>query len=201
MKLFTALTVCFLFSLSMLAPMALAVTDQAPPARAESPVTGQDTSRPTASLREWLPVASEAVTLLAVVWVIVQSRAKNKARRIAVAAIKGIERAAKAMPPGQASALKAHVSDAANLLQVGVEVHHLVKRVTKTGPLFLLSGICALAGGCTGMAGVVKAMAKDPAIATVEVTTIYGTLKVKRVGGSTNSVEVSDTGAIAVNKK
>lgn len=57
--------------------------------------------------------------------------------------------------------------------------------------------------GCssTNITKLVGALAKDPAIVSVYVPTMYGAVKFVRVGSTTNSVDVSPDGNVKVNPK
>jgi len=56
--------------------------------------------------------------------------------------------------------------------------------------------------GCssTNITKLVGALAKDPAIVSVNVPTMYGTVKFTRVGSGTNYVEVTSDGTVKVGK-
>jgi hypothetical protein len=74
--------------------------------------------------------------------------------------------------------------------------------MNKRTPLFLLSTFCFLLfPGCTStnITKLVGALAKDPAIVSVYVPTMYGAVKFVRVGSTTNSVDVSPDGNVKVN--
>lgn len=56
--------------------------------------------------------------------------------------------------------------------------------------------------GCstTNISKLTQALSKDPAIVSVKVSSVYGTVNVVRVGTTTNSVTVSPDGTVTVNK-
>lgn len=57
----------------------------------------------------------------------------------------------------------------------------------------------ALTGCTNGVAGVARALAKDPATVSVKINTIYGTASLVRVGVQTNnSVTVSPDGTVTI---
>lgn len=61
--------------------------------------------------------------------------------------------------------------------------------------------LCSLLAftGCSNMPKIVRALAKDQAIVSTKVVTIYGTAQLTRVGGVTNqTVTVSPDGTITV---
>ncbi len=64
----------------------------------------------------------------------------------------------------------------------------------------LLLSLLLLANGCTGLAKVTKALAKDPATVAVKINTLYGTASLVRIGGMpTNSTAtVSPDGTISI---
>ncbi len=71
-------------------------------------------------------------------------------------------------------------------------------------PLFALVGMIAitsLGSGCGGLAKTARALSKDEAIVIVEVNTPYGKQKLTRIGGTSNSVEVSTDGTVVINPK
>ena len=62
--------------------------------------------------------------------------------------------------------------------------------------LLLLLPFSLLLVGCTGMAGVAKAVANDPAFVSVRVTTIYGTGLLVRDGRPLSANTVSPDGVV-----
>lgn len=64
---------------------------------------------------------------------------------------------------------------------------------------FLVALIPALTG-CSGMAKFQRAIANDPAIVSAQITSVYGTAKLVRVGGcpTNTSVTVSPDGTVTV---
>lgn len=56
--------------------------------------------------------------------------------------------------------------------------------------------------GCstTNITKLVKELAKDPAIVTVRVSSVYGTVNFTRIGGHTNIVTVTPDGTITTGK-
>lgn len=67
----------------------------------------------------------------------------------------------------------------------------------------LLAIAAASLCGCssTNITKLVGALAKDPAIVSVNVPTMYGTVKFVRVGSQTNSVAITSDGEVRVNAK
>jgi len=64
-----------------------------------------------------------------------------------------------------------------------------------------LAALCCLTLSCTpNFAKVMNSLAKDPAIVSGSVQTVYGTARFTRIGGTTNSVTVSPDGTVTVNK-
>lgn len=61
-----------------------------------------------------------------------------------------------------------------------------------------LLGVVVLSG-CTNLDKSIEALGKDGAIVTGRIGTVYGTLDFRRVGATTNSVEVTPEGKITVN--
>jgi hypothetical protein len=66
--------------------------------------------------------------------------------------------------------------------------------------LILLAFVCFCASGCTGGAQLIRAAAQDKSPSTLQIRTVYGTVVYSRAGGSTNQVEITDTGSIKQNK-
>lgn len=66
--------------------------------------------------------------------------------------------------------------------------------------LLLLLIPCALLTGCstTNITKLVGALAKDPAIVSVRVSSVYGTVVFNRVGTATNGVSITPDGTITV---
>jgi len=58
----------------------------------------------------------------------------------------------------------------------------------------LLAGLALALGGCSGTAGVIRALAKDPATACITVTSVYGTVKVFRTAALNSHVVCSQDG-------
>jgi len=48
--------------------------------------------------------------------------------------------------------------------------------------LLLLIPLLLLCNGCSGIAGVTRALAKDPATVTAKINTVYGTASLVRIG-------------------
>jgi len=66
--------------------------------------------------------------------------------------------------------------------------------------ILTLSACVALCGCTPNLAKSMKALGDDPAILVGSVQSVYGTVKVTRIGGTTNSVTVSPDGTVTVNK-
>lgn len=62
-------------------------------------------------------------------------------------------------------------------------------------PLILLCGCSS-----TNVTKLIGALAKDPAIVSVKISSIYGTVNFTRIGGHTNTVTVTADGTISVGK-
>lgn len=58
----------------------------------------------------------------------------------------------------------------------------------------------AVAGCTPNFAKVMNSLAKDPAIVSGSVQTVYGTGRFTRIGATTNAVTVSPDGTVTVNK-
>lgn len=69
-----------------------------------------------------------------------------------------------------------------------------MKKIT-VGLLVVGAGACLM--GCTGMAGVARAVAKDPAFVTVQVRTIYGSGMLVRDGRPLSGNVVSSQGDVS----
>lgn len=75
----------------------------------------------------------------------------------------------------------------------GVPVEVPIKR--SAAPLLALAAVALLTPGCVGTAGLVRALAKDPAAVSAEVITPWGHMRVTRVGPNTNSLAITAAGA------
>lgn len=69
--------------------------------------------------------------------------------------------------------------------------------------LALLALLLPAVVGCStsNLSKLVGQLKNDPAIVAAKVTTIYGTAQLTRVGGQTNSVNVSPDGTITINRQ
>jgi hypothetical protein len=67
------------------------------------------------------------------------------------------------------------------------------------GLILLCVGLLCFGSGCVNTPAIIEALAKDPAAAHLQIRTIYGSVDVARVGGGTNSVQVTSDG-ISQNK-
>lgn len=66
----------------------------------------------------------------------------------------------------------------------------------------ILIPLIALCGcSSTNITKLTTALAQDPAIVSLSVTTIYGNIRMVRVGGSTNQVSVTPDGSVTINQK
>jgi hypothetical protein len=54
--------------------------------------------------------------------------------------------------------------------------------------------VAVLGTGCVNTAGIVEQLAKDPAAVHLQIRTIYGSIDLARVGGQTNSVQLTSDG-------
>lgn len=75
--------------------------------------------------------------------------------------------------------------------------------IGKRMALFSAAAAVAIAAcGCstTNITKLTKELAKDPAIVSVRVGSVYGTLNFVRVGVTTNGVTVSPDGTVSVNR-
>ena len=75
----------------------------------------------------------------------------------------------------------------------------------RTVPRGTLAGVLAvsLAGallltGCTSFPSTLQALKDDPATVVLNVGTVYGTLKLVRIGGVTNNVSVAPDGTVTI---
>jgi hypothetical protein len=59
---------------------------------------------------------------------------------------------------------------------------------------------CLLLSGCstTNITKLTEALAKDPAIVVVKVSSVYGTVNFTRVGSLTNGMTISPDGTVSV---
>jgi len=66
--------------------------------------------------------------------------------------------------------------------------------------ILLLIVPCVMLTGCssTNITKLVGALAKDPAIVSVRVSSVYGTVVFNRVGVTTNGVSITPDGTITV---
>lgn len=69
--------------------------------------------------------------------------------------------------------------------------------------LFILgmAFVAVLCSGCSGLSGIIKASAKDPAIVVARVGTPWGVQQLTRIGGTTNSVSIAPDGTVSINPK
>lgn len=58
-----------------------------------------------------------------------------------------------------------------------------------------------LLSGCAGLSDLATQLKGDEAIVVTSINTVYGTAKLTRVGGGTNSVTVSPDGTVTINEK
>lgn len=66
--------------------------------------------------------------------------------------------------------------------------------------LILIAAMALTGCSSTNITKLVGALAKDPAIVSINVPTMYGTVKFTRVGSQTNSVTISSDGEVRVNE-
>lgn len=55
--------------------------------------------------------------------------------------------------------------------------------------------------GCMSFTGLVKQLAKDPAVVSLKVRTLYGSGELVRAGSNTNSVQITEEGEVVVNPR
>ena len=70
-----------------------------------------------------------------------------------------------------------------------------LKLITALGMIIATSGCSS-----TNITKLATALAKDQAVVSMNVSSVYGTVKFVRIGGSTNSVTVNPDGTVTVNK-
>ncbi len=66
--------------------------------------------------------------------------------------------------------------------------------------ILLLLPLLPLLSGCTGIAGVTRALAKDPATVSAKINTVYGTASLVRIGAvpAGSQVTVSPDGTVTI---